>query len=115
MTTLFVILFYVCSDIMLLANKLIYDDKLVCGSEEVKNGCLQLANNWTTGLVPDWLEKSINPAQSVVFLNTDTVCLKMVYKTFSGPPGGVFLCSVMTVMLNFSPTKMTLKLVSPSL
>ena len=69
---------------MLLANKLIYDDKLVCGSEEVKNGCLQLAN-WTTGLVPDWLERSINPAQSVVFLNTDTVCLKWFIKCLQEP------------------------------
>ena len=60
---------------MLLANKLIYNDKLVCGSDEVKNGCLQLADR-STGLEPDWLEKSIDPARSVVFLNTDTVRLR---------------------------------------
>lgn len=69
-----IVLYYAFSDIMLLANKLIYDDKLVCGSEVVKNGCLQLSD-CSTCFVSDWLRKSIDPARSVVFLNTDTVCL----------------------------------------
>lgn len=31
------------ADIMLLSNRLIYDDRLECGSEEVANRCLKLS------------------------------------------------------------------------
>lgn len=59
-----------CAGIMRLCNALIYGDRLRCGSPEVANAQLEFMDN-VTHRGPFWLQKAIDAANSVVFLNTD--------------------------------------------
>lgn len=59
-------------DIMFLANSLIYNHRLTCGSLDVANAQLVLPH-WEQIAMDDrtWLLPAISPSQPVVFLNTD--------------------------------------------
>jgi DNA replication ATP-dependent helicase Dna2 len=73
------------SDILLLSNSLIYNDKLKCGSSEVANSFLDIPNisNFAAEVLNEekalsnqntvWLEQLLNPNVRVVFLDTDLV------------------------------------------
>ena len=65
---------------MSLSNELIYNNRLVCGSEDVASGRLSLPHlsppSRPLSLPPcggdkGWLERAIDPGRPVVFLNTD--------------------------------------------
>ena len=71
---------------MSLSNALIYNKRLVCGSEEVASGRLQLpyhppplapppfllrADSGAVNGDEGWMGKAVNPDYPVVFLNTD--------------------------------------------
>ncbi|XP_078060922.1 DNA replication ATP-dependent helicase/nuclease DNA2 [Mustelus asterias] len=64
------------STIMSLSNKLIYEGKLVCGSEQVATATLQLPK-WSElailGLQDTWLQEALEPNKPVCFLNTEKV------------------------------------------
>ena len=60
---------------MSLSNTLIYNNRLVCGREEIALGRLHLSQ-FTPPLLtnaPDfgWIERAVDPGSPVVFLNTD--------------------------------------------
>ncbi|KAL0654368.1 hypothetical protein Bca4012_097059 [Brassica carinata] len=57
-----------CRGIMELSNALIYGDRLCCGSAEVANATLVLS---TSSSNSPWLRKVLEPARTVVFINTD--------------------------------------------
>lgn len=63
------------ADIMHLANKLIYNDRLKCGNDVVASQVLDLArpNGLTACGSPKacWLEQVLDPQRKVVFLDTD--------------------------------------------
>ncbi|KAF9010450.1 Dna2-domain-containing protein [Hymenopellis radicata] len=71
------------SDIMLLSNKLIYSDRLRCGSQEVANQCLKLPNRrflqsihggkLTCHQKGCWLEYLMSDKCKAVFVDTDLV------------------------------------------
>ena len=59
---------------MSLSNTLIYNNRLVCGSEEVASSRLSLPHLPPPPLSDcdkGWMERAIDPGQPVVFLNTD--------------------------------------------
>ena len=64
---------------MSLSNTLIYNNRLVCGSEEVASGRLSLPLRPPPLAPPTapvradvgWLERAVDPDSPVVFLNTD--------------------------------------------
>ncbi|XP_067858773.1 DNA replication ATP-dependent helicase/nuclease DNA2 [Heptranchias perlo] len=64
------------STIMSLSNKLMYEGKLVCGSEQVATATLQLPK-WgellTRGMQGSWLKDALEPNKPVCFLNTEKV------------------------------------------
>ncbi|XP_072334880.1 DNA replication ATP-dependent helicase/nuclease DNA2 isoform X1 [Scyliorhinus torazame] len=64
------------STIMSLSNKLIYEGKLECGSEQVATAILQLPK-WSElvilGLQDTWLQEALEPNKPVCFLNTEKV------------------------------------------
>lgn len=62
--------------IMGLANHLIYDNLLKTGSYEIANAKLDVR---CTEQVPEWIQKSLHPDHSVVFINTD-YCLSTMNK-----------------------------------
>ena len=60
---------------MSLSNALIYNNRLVCGSEEVASGRLSLPRlppGGGGGGLESWMERAIDPDMPVVFLNTDS-------------------------------------------
>ena len=64
---------------MSLSNTLIYNNRLVCGSEEVACGRLSLPHLSPLPLPPlsgghdqRWMERAVDPGRPVVFLNTDS-------------------------------------------
>jgi DNA replication ATP-dependent helicase Dna2 len=71
------------AEIMALANRLIYDGRLQCGTEAVATGTLQLSPGWREGLAHQhagrvqrmagecWLEHAVDPQRAVVFVDTD--------------------------------------------
>ncbi|GCB79900.1 hypothetical protein scyTo_0016059, partial [Scyliorhinus torazame] len=67
------------STIMSLSNKLIYEGKLECGSEQVATAILQLPK-WSElvilGLQDTWLQEALEPNKPVCFLNTEKVGCK---------------------------------------
>ncbi|KAJ7535699.1 hypothetical protein O6H91_12G043000 [Diphasiastrum complanatum] len=60
-----------CSDIMALCNTLIYGHRLRCGSAEVANARLELANAFSH--TPQWLQQVLDANNCVIFLNTDCI------------------------------------------
>jgi DNA replication ATP-dependent helicase Dna2 len=62
------------SDILSICNSLYYDHRMKCANDDVSNLKLQLLSNWQD-LIPksDWLSISLDPANSVVFLDTSRV------------------------------------------
>ncbi|XP_067908486.1 DNA replication ATP-dependent helicase/nuclease DNA2 isoform X2 [Heterodontus francisci] len=64
------------STIMSLTNKLIYEGKLVCGSEQIATATLQLPK-WSEliefSLQDTWLQDALEPNKPVCFLNTEKV------------------------------------------
>ncbi|XP_060698287.1 DNA replication ATP-dependent helicase/nuclease DNA2 isoform X2 [Hemiscyllium ocellatum] len=64
------------STIMSLSNKLIYEGKLVCGSEQIASATLQLPK-WhelhVLGLKDTWLQDALDPLKPVCFLDTEKV------------------------------------------
>ncbi|XP_078421971.1 DNA replication ATP-dependent helicase/nuclease DNA2 isoform X2 [Cetorhinus maximus] len=64
------------STIMSLSNKLIYEGKLVCGSEQIATATLQLPK-WSElvvlSLQDTWLQEALEPNKPVCFLNTEKV------------------------------------------
>ena len=79
------------SEIMSISNALVYDGRLVCGSESVAKRTLHLPNLDSLDLLHDnsshdssscWLHSTLSPASPpVIFLNTDT--LNTTTSTFS--------------------------------
>jgi len=70
------------ADIMLLSNKLIYDDRLSCGNQKVANQSLILPNAAFIERVhtpaspcrdPCWLKELMDPSRKAVFVDTDAV------------------------------------------
>lgn len=65
-----------CREIMSLSNTLIYNNRLVCGSEEVACGRLSLplrpSPPLSGGCDQSWMERAVDPDRPVVFLNTDS-------------------------------------------
>ncbi|XP_069756973.1 DNA replication ATP-dependent helicase/nuclease DNA2 isoform X2 [Narcine bancroftii] len=62
--------------IMSLSNTLMYEGKLVCGSEQVATAMLKLSNLSelaTHTLYPSWLKVALDPNNPVCFLNTEQV------------------------------------------
>lgn len=70
-----------CEDIMVLSNKLIYEGKLKCGTEEISNQSLNIPNkeaieSWKPESISkenDWLETVLSLNNKVIFLNTDQI------------------------------------------
>lgn len=73
-----------CGDIVQLSNRLIYQDKLKCGTMDVFNQSLEIANDYiqrlqqfakaaTNDRRPNWLLDSLNPDNKVVFLDYDQI------------------------------------------
>jgi DNA replication ATP-dependent helicase Dna2 len=62
------------ADITSLANAVIYSEQLKCGSADVAGARLDLTAPGDFLLSqPSWLQHTMDPAQSVLFLNTDAV------------------------------------------
>jgi len=70
------------ADIMLLSNKLIYDDRLSCGNQKVANQSLILPNAAFIQQIhtptspcrdPCWMKELIHPSRKAVFVDTDPV------------------------------------------
>jgi superfamily I DNA and/or RNA helicase len=66
------------ADIMTVCNTLIYEHQLQCGSQVVANGCLCYRNSLEmieslSTLHKSWLYRCLEPQNSVVFVNTDTI------------------------------------------
>ncbi|KAH3743245.1 DNA replication helicase Dna2 [Pelomyxa schiedti] len=59
------------SDIMLIANKLVYSDKLKCIDTTVENAKLDVRNHRATS--PRWVYECLEPSRKVIFLDTDNV------------------------------------------
>ncbi len=57
-------------EIMNLANKMIYNDRLQCGNEEVAMGTLKLIP-MEHDRVPQWMAMALDPHLPVLFLDTD--------------------------------------------
>lgn len=68
-----------CEDIMAISNELVYENRLICGSEAVANQRLILPNpegykaNCDDSLDHSWLQRALNENSSVVFFNHDTI------------------------------------------
>ncbi len=64
-------------NIQLLANTLVYDHALKCGSSDVATSLLQLHDSGGAGCgaspspFPSWVDACLEPARRVVFLDTD--------------------------------------------
>ncbi|XP_072414096.1 DNA replication ATP-dependent helicase/nuclease DNA2 isoform X2 [Chiloscyllium punctatum] len=64
------------STIMSLSNKLIYEGKLVCGSEQLASATLQLPKWYelhVLGLKDTWIQDALEPLKPVCFLDTEKV------------------------------------------
>ena len=59
---------------MNVANHLIYNNQLECGSEEVARGHLCLPLFPSFHISEGWMEKVLNPQLPVLFLDTDQHC-----------------------------------------
>lgn len=59
-----------CEDIMLLSSRLVYADGLKCGSTDVAKQKLRIQVSSTDR---SWLRDVLEPNNSVIFLNTDTI------------------------------------------
>lgn len=72
-----------CEDIMHICNKLVYEDKLTCGNEDVKNRSLSVPEqkNLLRYLVSEsksmseeaWLDHAMNSHNKVIFFNYDLI------------------------------------------
>ena len=60
-------------DIMLLSNELIYNNQLVCGSDNVANQKLAIPFKDKVNTYPDWIQKLLEPELKVTFINTDEI------------------------------------------
>lgn len=61
------------SEIMMLSNKLVYGNRLRCGSDYVRRQRLHLPLMWPDKVEPGWLREVLNPEAPVLFLNTESV------------------------------------------
>ena len=66
-------------EIMEISNRLIYDQRLRCGSESCANGRLKLLGSFTHH--PGWLQRCLSPESPVVFIDTDS--MKCIENGFS--------------------------------
>eukprot|EP00803_Ostreobium_quekettii_P011157 evm.model.scf_33.7 EVM.evm.TU.scf_33.7 scf_33:139269-152615(+) len=66
-----------CSDIMLLANELVYENEMICGSDEVANSRIDIPN-WgpISENYREWVHQTLQPCSSVKFLDTDLIGLQ---------------------------------------
>ena len=64
---------------MELSNRLIYNDALICGSEDVAMATMSVPR-WEQCVVEQssWLWHVINPSNSIVFIDTDKVSCVIV-------------------------------------
>ncbi|CCD23992.1 bifunctional ATP-dependent DNA helicase/ssDNA endodeoxyribonuclease DNA2 NDAI_0C03320 [Naumovozyma dairenensis CBS 421] len=66
-----------CEDIVMLSNYLIYENKLKCGTEQVKNQSLHIPHLENLGQYrkadadQDWLMDVLDPQRKVIFMNYD--------------------------------------------
>jgi DNA replication ATP-dependent helicase Dna2 len=60
-------------EIMEVSNTLIYDQRLICGSEDVAMGRLSLTPSLSYSQYTPWLIRCIEPEVPVVFVNTDNL------------------------------------------
>lgn len=60
-------------EIMEVGNALVYDQRLICGSEDVATGRLSLKPSPLHNQYPPWLVRCIEPEVPVVFVNTDNL------------------------------------------
>ena len=58
---------------MLLSNELIYNNQLVCGSDNVANQKLAIPFKDKVNTYPDWIQKLLEPELKVTFINTDEI------------------------------------------
>lgn len=62
-----------CADVMALPNALIYNGRLIAGSESVANAALALPA-WpaAAAALEPWLRDALDPSRRVVWLDTDS-------------------------------------------
>lgn len=62
-----------CRDIMSICNRLVYNDRLRCGSESVASARLELPRGM--GALSGWLRAACEPERRVVLVDTDAAAL----------------------------------------
>lgn len=63
---------------MELSNRLIYNNLLRCASEDVATATMSIPGWVSSEAKPDWLSRTIDPENNVVFLDTDKVKLRKI-------------------------------------
>lgn len=91
-----------CEDIMSLSNELIYSGRLKCGSETVAHQKLKIQNFELLPIRGTCIEKILDPAKRVVFVNGDEV--KSIHEVIKGdkvdnPGEAAFISALIKVLL----------------
>ncbi len=66
------VIIYVSREIMDLANHLVYNGKLQCGTESIAKGRLNMPFRPQPSKMDEWLWQSLDPDKPVLFLDTDS-------------------------------------------
>ncbi|PJF16535.1 hypothetical protein PSACC_03651 [Paramicrosporidium saccamoebae] len=98
-----------CQDIQLVANKTVYKDQLVCGSEKVKTQCLEISNSAMSALFCEvcgdsphcWARQLLDPHKKVLFLDTDAMAAteEQVGMSFNNPKEAALAVNISSSLL----------------